>query len=376
MPVGKPIEEIRKYLHQNPELSREETHTSDFAASFFKNIGGYTIKRKAGMHGIIASKTFGEGPSIAFRAELDALPILEQSDSDFKSKYKGVSHACGHDGHLSILLQLARKLESRPPESGTVFFLLQSAEETGEGARAMVKSKPFSEVKIDTCYALHNIPGEKMGTVLSKTGSFACASVGCSVKIDGKTAHAAHPEDAINPLDIGIELLSAIKKLPNASEVKDFALATSISFNSGEKAFGTSPASGEFRVTLRAAKTEELDHMMSEIKKTVKAKSEESRAGIEVEFKRYFPSTMNADLLDRLKKAAQKANTSFVEMEAPFRWSEDFSQFSEAFPILMFGLGSGEDTPPLHAPSYNFPDALLDTGSEIFYQLFLNHTQD
>lgn len=376
MQIGKPINDIRKQLHQNPELSREETHTSDFIAGFFAELKGYTLNRNLGYHGLVASRKFGDGPSIAFRAELDALPILEKSKREYVSKNIGVSHACGHDGHMSILLNLARKFEKDPPISGTVHFLFQSAEETGEGAEAMVKTGKLSDFNIDYCFALHNIPGLESGTVHSKVGSFACASVGFTAKIDGKTAHAAHPEDAINPLEIAIDLLAEVKKLPNNEYIKDFALTTSISLNSGEKAFGTSPANAELRVTMRAALTEDLDFMMDQTKELAQDLETKTGAKIRIEFQEYFPATINADLLTHLRDACEKAEVPFMEMEKPVRWSEDFSQFSQCFPILMFGLGSGKDTPPLHAPTYNFPDVLLDIGAEVFYQLFLSQTKN
>ncbi len=372
MHIGQPIQNIRKHLHQNPELSREESHTSDFIATFFTDLGGYKLTRNLGYHGLIASRKFGEGPSIAFRAELDALPIQEISEGDFVSQNQGVSHACGHDGHMSILLNLARKFEANPPASGMVHFLFQSAEETGEGAEAMVKTNALKDFHIDYCFALHNIPGLDLGTVYSKAGSFACASVGFTAKIMGKTAHAAHPEDAINPLEIAMDLLEEVKKLPTNKHIKDFALTTSISLNSGEKAFGTSPANAELRVTMRAALTEDLDFMMAQVRKLAKDLDVKTGGKTAIEFLEYFPATMNADLLNPLRKACNNAHVPFMEMEKPFRWSEDFSQFSKCFPILMFGVGSGKSQPPLHAPTYNFPDAILETGSEVFYQLFFS----
>lgn len=376
MRIGKPINEIRKYLHQNPELSREENLTSDFIASFFTELKGYSLTRNLGYYGLIATRKFGDGPAIAFRAELDALPILEKSNVEYTSKNQGISHACGHDGHMSILLNLARKLEENPPKSGTVHFLFQSAEETGEGAEAMAGTEKLTGLNIDYCFALHNIPGLELGSVHSKTGSFACASVGFTAKINGKTAHAAHPEDAINPLETAIDLLAELKKLPGNEQIKDFALTTSISLNAGEKAFGTSPANAELRVTMRAALTDDLDFMMHEVKKIAEKLDAETGTETKIEFQEYFPAVINADMLDLLKKACENAGVPFMEMERPVRWSEDFSQFSKRFPILMFGLGSGINQPPLHAPTYNFPDKLIEPGSEVFYQLFLSQSKN
>lgn len=372
MDVGKPINSIRKYIHQHPELSREEKNTADFIASFFKNLSGFHITRNLGYHGMVISRKFGDGPAIAFRAELDALPIQELSKFKHVSQNKGVSHACGHDGHISILLNLARKLNATPPNCGTVYFLFQSAEETGEGAKAMVESKAFATFKINRCYALHNIPGRASGTVYSKVGSFACASVGCTAKITGKTAHAAHPEDAINPIEIAVDFLTRVKKLPSNAALIDFALVTPIALNAGEKAFGTSPAYGEIRITMRSELTEYLDFMIRKTQQIAAEIADESGAQIDVSFEEYFPATMNSDLLPNLQKACQHAEVSFEKMTEPFRWSEDFSRFAKAFPILMFGLGSGKNTPPLHAPTFDFPNPLIQKGSEVFYELYLN----
>lgn len=374
MLVGKPIKIIRKTLHQNPELSREEKNTAREIAKFFEDVSGYALLKNQGFQSIVAYKKFGEGPGIAFRAELDGLPIEEKSDIEHRSKKPGNSHACGHDGHMSILLSLARHLEEIKPKRGTVYFIFQSAEETGEGAKAMIESPEFNDLEIDFCYALHNIPGTEKGLVVSKTGSFACASVGFTARITGKTAHAAHPEDAINPLEAAIQLWTQVKKLPKRPEIDDFALATSIALHAGEETFGTSPANARLLVTMRAAQTEHLDLMMDETKAIAKEISEETGAEITIQFQEYFPATENADLVSNLKLACEKSGTPFMEMEKPFRWSEDFAYFSKKCPSLMFGLGSGIDQPNLHAPDFDFPDEIIETGKNVFYQIFKMHT--
>lgn len=373
MEIGKPIIEIRKYIHQNPELSREEAKTAKFITRFFDGLDhAYTVKTDCGYHGLVIRHRFGPGPAVGFRAELDALPIREHSDLPYASENEGVSHACGHDGHMSILLNLARKLDENPPSKGTVYFIFQSAEETGEGALEMVESGVFENQKPDICFALHNIPGLEFGTVYSREGSFACASVGCTLHITGRTAHAAHPEDAINPIGIAYDWLEKVMHLPNDSDIENFALVTPISVHAGEKAFGTSPAEGEMRVTMRAERTEDLDRMMEKAGSFARKLGEKHDTRLNIDFEEYFPATVNTDKTEMLKKACSAAAVPFSELESPFRWSEDFSQYSKSFPIHMFGLGSGPDTPPLHAPNYNFPDPLISTGSEVFYQLFIH----
>ena len=373
MLIGQPIKHIRRKLHQNPEVSREERNTAFEIAKYFEEIPGYTILRNIGFHSLVAYKKFGQGPGIGFRAELDGLPIQEESDLEYRSKNPNRSHVCGHDGHMTILLALAKQFEENPPASGTVYFIFQSAEETGEGAKAMVESPDFQELEIDFCYSLHNIPGREKGLVVSKTGSFACASVGFTAKIIGKTAHAAHPEDAINPLEAAIELWTQVKSLPENQKIDDFALATSIALHSGEKTFGTSPAHAQLCVTMRAAQTDHLNFMMDQIKAIAKEISNETGAKINIEFQEYFPATENADLLQNIIQACKNAGTPFVAMEEPFRWSEDFAYFSQKCPTLMFGLGSGINQPALHAPNFDFPDDIIETGKNVFYEIFKIH---
>ncbi len=374
MTVDETIISIRKTLHQKPELSREEAETSAFVVDFFSNLTSFTLIQNLGYHSLVAYRKFGNGPKIAFRAELDALPINEESDLDYRSKSPGKSHLCGHDGHMSILLALAKELNDNNPKNGAVYFIFQSAEETGEGAAAMVENEEFQNLNIDICYALHNIPGLKMGSVHSKVGSFACASVGLTIKIIGKTAHAAHPEDAVNPLDIAMELWSEISALPKHEKVIDFALVTSIGLNSGDKNFGTSPANAELMLTMRAARTSDLKFMQNFCEDLASQFSSKYKALIKLDFQEYFPATENADLLDNLTNSCVNAGVDFGKLEKPFRWSEDFAHFSKCFPTLMFGLGSGLNQPALHAPDFDFPDELIETGKSVFYELYNIHT--
>lgn len=370
MLVGKPIPTIRKILHQHPEGSREESQTAHIISEYFSYLKGFTILRNVGYNGLVAFRKFGEGKTIAFRAELDALPILEDSKREYASQNEGVSHVCGHDGHMSILLSLAKDFNDNPPAHGTVCFIFQSAEETGEGAAAMVENDDFLNIGIDECYALHNIPGLEMGSVHSKTGSFACASVGLTAQIAGRTAHAAHPEDAINPLNAAIELWNQIRQLPDHEKVNDFALATSIALHSGESTFGTSPANAELMVTMRAALTADLEFMKNECMAFANKIGKATGADFKLNFQEFFPATENAELIETLKEACSNVGVPFQEMKKPFRWSEDFAHFSKRFPTLMFGLGSGLQQPALHAPDFDFPDEIIEPGKDVFSEIY------
>jgi amidohydrolase len=376
MIVDSSITEIRHHIHQNPELSGEEVQTAKFVKKFFEHLSGYKISQKAGMQSLVISKKFGEGKTVAFRAELDALPVNEISSIKYKSQTEGVSHACGHDGHLTTLLHLARIIEKDQPTKGTVVYLLQSAEETGQGAAKMVESDVVKNAGIDVVYALHNIPGKEMGTAFLMDGIFSCASVGVRVKLKGKTAHAAHPDEAINPLIIANDLLRKIDQLPESPKVKGFALTTPLAMSSGLEAFGTTPEKAEFSLVMRTETTPKLKVLIDEVEKLIENTRKDTKAEISVGFEEYFPAVRNSDFSHKVKAACKASQNECAPLEKPFRWSEDFSHFEDLFPVFMFGLGSGNNTAPLHAPTYDFPDQLIKTGAAIFYELFKMETQE
>lgn len=321
----------------------------------------------------MAIKKYGPGPFIAFRTELDGLPIQEANQTIHASQEAGKSHACGHDGHMAILLDLLRKTENSGFDSGQLMLIFQPAEETGLGAARMIKHEVFKRNQVDFCYALHNIPGLEKGVVFSKEGSFACASVGLHVELNGKTAHAAHPEDAINPIYAAMELTKKIGGLPDSTSIEGFALTTPIALLSGDKNFGTSPEKAVVMITLRAASTDDLNWMMREAEKIVHDIEKSHGIKANISFHEYFPAVENSAHILRIDEACLQAKVPHQSLDVPFRWSEDFSQFSNLFPIAMFGLGAGSDCPPLHASNYDFPDDLIDVGSSVFLELFKQH---
>ncbi len=364
-----PISELRERLHQFPELSENEEKTAGFIADFFSELN-YKIHREVGFHGIVASKRYGSGKTIAFRAELDALPIDEETDKAYKSQNEGVSHSCGHDGHMAILLDLALRFEKTEELSGEVVFIFQSAEENGQGAEQMIGREELVNLDIYRCFALHNIPGEPLGSVHYKTGSFACASVGVDLKVRGKSSHAAHPEFGINALSIASEGLQKIQKIQDQCPEGEFTLITPIAMKSGKRAFGTVPSDATLLVTMRAEKSEILEGMMDEVKAIVKGLEDQYKARLKLSFKEYFPATVNFDDEGLIKEICVENKSQYVEMDRPFRWSEDFGFFRKCFPILMFGLGSGESQPHLHAANFDFPNEIIENGSDIFCRLY------
>ncbi len=373
MIYGTPTKDIRKNIHRHPELSGDESKTATLIRDLLRRVDGMKIHTDIGGHGLVAVKKYGEGSTIAFRAELDGLPIQEERSSDYRSEWEGKSHACGHDGHMCILLELLEKLESAKTASGSLVLIFQPAEETGKGAMGMIDTDFFEGLSIDFCYALHNIPGLPKSEVFAKEISFACASAGMRLEITGKTAHAAHPEDARNPLLAAAKALQMISKLPEDESISGFTLATSIALQSGDENYGTSPEKALLLMTLRAAANTDLHVMMEKVKDIASQIASEDGVECGLSFHEYFPATENDAHLKHLEHACNGADIPFHLLEKPFRWSEDFGHFSKCFPTAMFGLGSGKDCPPLHASTYDFPDELIDTGSAVFLELFKHH---
>ena len=369
MSIAETIKEVRHHLHQHPELSGKESLTSSYLQNFIsKNFNAYHIRKGHAGHGFIASKRFGEGAHIAFRAELDALPVEEENAIDYKSEVPETSHACGHDGHMATLIATMFKLEEQNTKSGTATFLFQPSEETGEGAASMVEDEAFEDFHPDALLALHNIPGKPLGLVLSREGTFACGSVGVRLKIVGKTAHAAHPEDAVNPLLLSKNFLDYVISLTEQTE--GFALVTPIALRSGQKSFGTSPHKATLLITVRAAQSEDLDLLMRKVKEKADDLRASHEAKVNLNFEEYFPVTSNHHFYSELRDVTEKLQRPFEELGVPFRWSEDFSQYAVKHKTHIFGLGAGEDMAPLHASTYDFPDELLESGAEMFVEFY------
>lgn len=367
------LSDFRKELHAHPELSGKETETAQRIKAELKKYKPKKIIDKLGGNGIAAffeGKT--PGKTILFRAELDALPIQETNTFDYASKTKNVSHKCGHDGHMTILVGLAKNLSENPPEKGTAVLLFQPAEETGAGAKAVLEEPKFKEIKPDFLFALHNIPGQEKGKIICKKGSFTPAVSSIVIKLEGKTSHAAEPENGINP-DLAIaELVSTIKKMEKPDEgSQDFAVIATVFANLGSKDYGISAGEGEVHFTVRCWTSEQLDSLKKQIEKAVKSISKKHKLQASTEWIYDFAANDNdSEAFSLIKKAADENGFDFMEKKHPFKWGEDFGLFTQKHKGAMFGLGAGENTPALHNPDYDFPDEIITFGVKMFRKIF------
>ena len=191
---------IREELHRHPELSGQEKHTIQYIRQVLQEFQPSRIHPLEKGHGLVAEYSFpGEGPTLLFRADIDAVAIAEKSPLPYCSENPGIAHKCGHDGHTTMLLMLAGFLYDHPLERGRILLLFQPAEENGQGAQLVLQDPWFRQQKIDRAFALHNLPGYPFSTIICRTGSFTCSVISCTITFTGKTAHAAEPEKAVSP---------------------------------------------------------------------------------------------------------------------------------------------------------------------------------
>lgn len=363
---------FRQLLHSEPELSGKEFVTKQRILEFIKQFKPNAVHELAetGLAVEFSGKTGGK--TLMFRADIDALPFSEESSLDYQSKHEGVMHACGHDGHTSILTALAEKLHRCPPQSGRVILLFQPAEETGEGALQLLNDPKFESIKPDYIFGLHNIPGEPMHSILLKSNAFASASEGLIIRLKGKSAHAAEPENGLNPVWAVESLTTEIRKiLDNPKGFKDFVLITVIHIKLGEIAFGTSPGEAVMMLTLRSSRNDDMEKLRGKVMQKAEDISKSMRLKVEFEHTEVFPATENhPEAFEILEESLLSVDTHEIKyLETPFRWSEDFGNYLNEFSGAFFGLGSGINQPKLHNPDYNFPDELIATGSDIFYRI-------
>lgn len=366
------LTEFRRELHRYPEISGEETRTANMVVDALKTLAPTTIIQGLGGNGVAAVFDSGnDGETVMFRAELDALPIQEISNADWKSKTDGKAHLCGHDGHMTMLLALGRILKQEPISSGRVVLLFQPAEEDGSGARLVVDDKRYEELSPDWAFAIHNLPGHQLGCVAIKPGLMNCASLGLSIALNGKTAHAASPEDGTSPvLAIG-ELIPSLNVLGDGGPLNDeFRLSTITHISVGEPSFGISPSSAKIFVTLRAAADSSLAQMVERAKEFARKLANAAELELAIEERDIFAASINDDHATRVvQNALEKLQIPCSDDELPMRASEDFGIFGWASKSAMLCLGSGENCPALHNPDFDFPDTLIPIGASIFERI-------
>ena len=366
------LKKLRRQLHQQPELSGQEAKTAESIESFLRDTKPDHIIRQLGGNGIAFIYDSGQpGPSIGFRCELDALPIQETNNWEHSSDSEGVSHKCGHDGHMAILAGLGLWLKENPFPKGKVLLLFQPAEETGEGAHSVVNDPRWKDIRPEWMFGLHNIPGFTEGTILAKDGAFCAASKGMLLKLQGTTSHAAEPEKGNNPSRALARIMLDLQALPeNGTSWKQQVLLTPVYAHLGEKAFGTSAGAAEFGATLRSFEETDMQTLTNQAETLIREHATSFHLEYDLQYQEVFPATENLPAANAyVRKVIQEAEIPLLELDKAFRWSEDFGWYAKECKTAFVGLGAGEKQPALHHPDYDFPDQILEPGVQFFVGL-------
>ncbi|AXT20276.1 amidohydrolase [Flavobacteriaceae bacterium AU392] len=363
------VKALRRELHTYPELSGQEVETARRIREFIKTHHDTKIIEELGGTGVAAIYEYEEqGPTVMIRCELDALPIAEPNAFNYKSTSEGVSHKCGHDGHMAMVAGLIFWLRTQTNLKGKVILLFQPAEETGRGAEAVLKDPRFSKLQPDYIFALHNIPGAPMHQIIPIQNNFSPAVQSIAIYLNGKVSHACEPERGINPALAISKIVTAFEDL-NIRDPKDedFTLFTPVYITMGEVAYGISAGTGEVHYTFRTWKEDRMTELKTKINQILENVSISEGITCTIDWFDYFPASINNNFCNEIVIKSAKQNGFYIQENAqPFKFGEDFGWFSQDHQVAMFGLGSGIDTPALHHADYDFPEELLETGMQMF----------
>ncbi|SHM60109.1 amidohydrolase [Cyclobacterium lianum] len=371
----KKIIDLRKKLHQKPEISGHEAGTSAMIKAFLEDLAPDEMIENLGPYGLAAVfNGTQDGPTTLIRAELDALPIPEEGNVAHKSLNAGVSHTCGHDGHMAIVCGVAAHLSETRPKKGRVVLIFQPSEETGLGAAQVIESKNYRKIQPDYVFALHNLPGYEKNEIVLKKGAFTAASKGMTIQLKGRTSHAAHPEDGRSPAEAMCKLIVGLEKLPEI--IAGFSLVTVIHAQLGEVAFGTTPGNARVMATLRTYENDIMSKLTQHAERLAELVAKESGLDFSISYCEEFEAVVNDPApWELVNESAKELKLKTKHIRNPFRWSEDFGKFSTLTDSLLFGIGSGKKQPQLHEGHYDFPDEIIPSGVAIFVRVIekLNH---
>ncbi|MBC2838610.1 amidohydrolase [Robiginitalea sp. SC105] len=366
---------LRKELHRYPELSGHEKETAGRIRKFIAAHHNAEVIENIGGNGLAVVYTYSaSGPTIVIRCELDALPIEEANDFEHRSRNEGVSHKCGHDGHMAILAGLAFWLNDQDFGSGKVVLLFQPAEETGAGAPGVLNDARFTGLNPDYIFALHNIPGQPLHSVITLKDSFSATVQSVAIRLKGVESHSAEPEHGVNPALCMAELTQKIDRLNiNDASRGDFRLCVPIYSNMGVQSYGISAGFGEIHYTLRTKTSAKMERLKEDLDHILREVCPKHQLPYSVNWFEYFPAVVNDGFCNQaIREAADTCKLEVIEKGAAFKFGEDFGWFSEKYQAAMFGLGAGLESPALHQADYDFPDELIETGMAMFRGIIKN----
>lgn len=372
---------LRRDLHAHPELRHEEHRTAGIVAEFLRE---WDIETHTGIGGtgVVGVVRAGTSPrAVLLRADMDALPMEEENTFGHRSRHAGKMHACGHDGHTAMLLAAARRLRQEGGFDGTVIFAFQPAEEGGYGARAMIEDGLFERFPCDAVFGAHNWPGMPVGAFGACAGPMMAGGSTFKVTITGKGGHAANPHENVDPLIPLFQLGTGLQSVVSRNKRAIDAAVVSITRVESGSAFNVTPDIAWFGGTVRTYQDNVTDLIEERMRDMVIHTAQAHGCTGELQFERGYPALVNspretAFALDVLRDVAGASNVSEIEPVMP---SEDFSYMLQKRPGCYIFIGNGDGSHRdaghgpgpclLHNTSYDFNDALIPLGTDVWVTL-------
>jgi amidohydrolase len=368
------LQQIRRDIHAHPELGFEEGRTSDIVAAKLAE-WGCEVYRGLAKTGVVGTLRRGNSTrAIGLRADMDALPMQEANAFAHRSLHDGKMHACGHDGHTTMLLGAARYLAETRNFEGAVHFIFQPAEEGQGGGRVMVEEGLFDKFPCDAVFAMHNKPDLAVGAIATTPGPLLASSDRFDIHVKGRGTHAAHPHAGIDPFVIGAQIVLALQTIPSRTMDPIDSCVVSVGFMKGGSTYNVIPGELQIGGTARAFRAEVQDMVERRIGEIARGVAATYGAQAEVSYRRGYPPTVNhaAEAMFAADVAEEICGPDQVTRSArPSMGGEDFSFMLRARPGAMLWLGNGEgvDGCYLHNPRYDFNDAAMPVGISFFARL-------
>jgi amidohydrolase len=373
------IQAWRRDIHQHPELLYDVHRTAAFVAERLREFGCDEVATGLGRTGVVGvikgRKAAGAGDIrvIGLRADMDALPIEEETNLAYASKTPGKMHACGHDGHTAMLLGAARYLAETRNFAGDAVVIFQPAEEGGAGAAAMIKDGLMERFAIDQVYGMHNGPGIPLGTFAIRSGPIMAATDSVDIRIEGLGGHAARPHRCIDSVLVGAQLITALQSVVSRSvDPLESAVISMCQFHAGN-ARNVIPQIAELKGTVRTLTAEVRKLVEKRVREVVAGVAQISGAKIGLVYERGYPVTVNhaAQTEVAAQAARDVAGDGNVHELAPQMGAEDFAYMLEQRPGAFIFCGNG-DSAGLHHPAYNFNDEAIVFGTSYWIKLVEN----